>query len=49
MFIRQIKYQLFFSSFFRKIFIWVLVRIGFEQKKDGLKEAQDLSLAPYDR
>ena len=41
----------FFFLFFKKNFIWV--RIGFEpnehKKKDGLKEAQDLSLEPYDR
>ena len=54
MFIRQLKYHLFFFPLFlKKNFIWVLVRIGFEpnehQKKDGLKEAQDLLLAPYDR
>jgi hypothetical protein len=54
MFIRQLKYHLFFfSSFFKKFFIRVLVRIGFEpnerKKKDGLKEAQELSLVPYDR
>ena len=52
MFIRQLKYRLFFSLFFFN-FILILVLIGFEpnehKKKDGLKEAQDLSLAPYDR
>ena len=52
--VKQLKYHpIFFLFFLEKIFIWVLVRIGFEpnehQKKDGLKEAQDLSLAPYDR
>ena len=59
MFIMQLKYHLFFPSFFKKFFIWILVQIVFEhqknehkrapKKKDGLKEAQDLSLAPYDR
>ena len=46
----QLKYHLFFFLFLKKKFIWVLVQIGFEpnehKKKDGLKEAQDLSLAP---
>ena len=50
MFIRQLKYHLFFFPLFLKK---ILVRIGFEpnerKKKDGLKEAQNLSLAPYDR
>ena len=53
MLIRKYKYHIFFSSFFFKFFTWVLVKIGFEpnehKKKDGLKEAQDLSLAPFDR
>ena len=51
MFIRQLEYHLFFCSLLKKNFIWVLVRIDFEpnehKKKYELKEAQDLSLAPY--
>ena len=54
MFIRQLKYHLFFPQFLEKIFIWVLVRIGFEpnehkKKRRTIKEAHNLSLAPYDR
>ena len=53
MFIKQLKYHLFFSLFFYKNFYisfspnWFRAKRA--QKKDGLKVAQDSSLAPYDR